>query len=73
MPRLATIHVSEVILAGCAAGHDLELHELTERRMAADPAGEVRPPEHPARVASRRKEVAIDLGLLVRVAGLEPQ
>ena len=42
--------VCELVVPDCVAGHDLELDELSERRIAGDLAGQPHPFEHPARV-----------------------
>jgi len=57
-----------LLVADCVAGHDLELDELSERRIAAELAGQLHPFEHPARVPVLGQEVAVDLRLLARVA-----
>ncbi len=48
-------HVCELVVPDCVAGHDLELDEPGERRIAADPAGQPHAFEHPARVACPRR------------------
>ena len=63
--------VCELVVPDRVAGQNFELEELSERRIAADPAGELHPFEHPARVAVLGQEVAVDLGLLARVAAAE--
>ena len=65
-------HVCELVVPDCVAGHDLELEELSERRIAADLAGQLHPFEHPARVPVLGEEVAVDLRLLARVAAAQP-
>jgi len=60
-------HVCELVVPDCGAGHNFEL-ELSERRIAADLAGQLHPFKHPARVLVPGQEVAVDLRLLARVA-----
>ena len=60
--------VRQLVIPDCVAGQDLKLDELSECRIAADLAGESHPFEHPARVPVLGQEVAVDLGLLARVA-----
>ena len=60
--------VCELVVPDGVAGHQFELEELSERRVAADLAGELHPFEHPARVPVLGEEVAVDLGLFARVA-----
>jgi hypothetical protein len=60
-------HVCELVVLDCGAGHNFEL-ELSERRIAADLAGQLHPFKHAARVPVLSQEVAVDLRLLARVA-----
>src|SRR3981081_1125377 len=56
--------VRELVVPDCVAGNDLELDELSERRIAAELAGQLHPFEHPTRVPGLRQEVAVALRLL---------
>jgi hypothetical protein len=53
-------HVCELVILDCSAGDNFEL-ELSERRLAADLAGQLHPFKHPARVPVPGQEVAVDL------------
>jgi len=53
-------HVCELVILDCSAGRNFEL-ELSERRLAADLAGQLHPFKHPARVPVPGQEVAVDL------------
>src|ERR1039458_9889743 len=62
----------ELVVPDCVAGNDLELEELSERRIAADLAGQLHAFYHPARVPGLGQEVAVDLRLLARVSAMQP-
>src|SRR5215207_5708774 len=61
-------HVCELVVPDGVAGHDLDLDELRQRRIAPDLAGQLHAFEHPARVPPIGEVVAVDLRLLARVA-----
>src|SRR5258708_31021462 len=62
-------HVCELVVLDCGPGHNFEL-ELSERRIAADLAGQLHPFKHPAPVPVTGHEVAVDLMLLARIAAM---
>jgi hypothetical protein len=56
-------HVCELVILDCGAGHNFEL-ELSERRIAADLAGQLHPSSIRRASLVPGQEVAVDLRLL---------